>query len=726
MRADHAVIHTRAVRWRFGGLRAFAREHEGEAFYAMLRWISLAALLFLVGPACGSDAAGGGGKKGRDAGGAGDGRDGGGGRDSGGGRDGGSGRGGDGGRHGAIGDGSDGRDAATGDDRDGGGGSGDGDGSNAGGSDASRGTGGDGASAGADGGGPVCTAQCLSRECGTVVDSCGKASSCGTCLADEGCAGEGACLLPGTVDDFGSCDTAIYSLEGRKGHWYFYRGADVGCTPGSCNGVSAPPWGSACGAWTQGGATGTANVYAGMGVGLNEGGPTYDACSYDSVEVSYSSDQSVRMYAKWGGTGATSPRASVVLGATVGTKRTTVALSSFAGLVCSTLTELQFEPTNISGFGIAVYAVRLRSAGSGDCANGATRCTAGGGIELCKGGVWTPSTCPNGSCVSDRCVASTATPVEIHGHLSVNGSRLVDQAGNDVQLKGVSSHWLNYEEDGYALDPTALIWMRDNWKVSLIRAAMGVNAAGGYLDSAAGKAAMLGQVETIIANAAAAGVYVLVDWHSHDAQTQQASATVFFADIAKRYGHLPNVLFETFNEPLNVSWATVLKPYHQAVVTAIRDNDPDGHPNVVILGTPNWDQDVDVAAASPLSGTNLMYTLHFYSCSHNAASGHLARAQSALAAGLPIFVTEWGATAADGGVGGTPACLTEADAWHAWMDQNDIGWAAWKLDDCDYELATSGVADTSCILKLNAPKTGGWTSAYLQGHGPYVVDKLKN
>ena len=66
------------------------------------------------------------------------------------------------------------------------------------------------------------------------------------------------------------------------------------------------------------------------------------------------------------------------------------------------------------------------------------------------------------------------------------------------------------------------------------------------------------------------------------------------------------------------------------------------------------------------------------------------------------------------------------DAWHSWMDQNNMGWAAWKLDDCDYELATSGVADTSCILKLNAPKTGGWTPAYLQGHGPYVVDKLKN
>lgn len=681
----------------------------------MHRRISLAALLCVAISAC--DGGDGGGKHGRDDGGNDDGRDGAGGRHGDDGRDAGTDRDGsngtvDGGNGEDHGDGAVGR--LDGSDRPDGGSEGDG------------GRGGTDGGNGGAGGKPVCTAQCLSRKCGTVVDSCGNPSSCGTCLAGEGCAGEGACLLPGTVDDFGSCDTAIYSLEGRKGHWYFYRGTDIGCVPGSCNGVSAPPWGSVCGAWTQGGATGTTNAYAGMGFGFNESGPTYDACSYDSVEISYASDQLVRMYAKWNATGSTAPRASVVLPATTGTKKTTVALSSFTGLVCSTLTELQFEPTNLSGFGIAVYSVRLRGAGSGDCAEGATRCTSGGGIEQCKSGAWTPSTCPNGTCVSDRCVASTATPVDIHGHLSVNGSRLVDQTGNVVQLKGISSHWLNYEEDGYALNRSALIWMRDNWKLSLIRAAMGVDATGGYLDSTAGKAAMLGQVETIIANAQAAGVYVLVDWHSHNAQNQLSDATAFFADIAKRYGSLPNVLFETFNEPLNVSWTGVLKPYHQAVITAIRNNDPDGHPNVVVLGTPNWDQDVDVAAASPLTGVNLMYTLHFYSCSHNAASGHLARAQSALAAGLPIFVTEWGATAADGGVGGTPGCYTEADAWHAWMDQNSLGWAAWKLDDCDYEVMTSGVADTSCILKLNAPVTGGWTATYLQGHGPYVVGKLQN
>src|SRR5690606_806857 len=124
-------------------------------------------------------------------------------------------------------------------------------------------------------------------------------------------------------------------------------------------------------------------------------------------------------------------------------------------------------------------------------------------------------------------------------------------------------------------------------------------------------------------------------------------AQAFFDEISQEYGDVPNVLYELYNEPLDVSWSSVLKPYHQALIDVIRDNDPD---NVIIAGTPNWSQDVDVAAGSKLSGSNLMYTLHFYACSHGASL--MSKAQSALNSGLPIFVTEWGASHADGGVDG--------------------------------------------------------------------------
>src|SRR5882724_2877294 len=111
-----------------------------------------------------------------------------------------------------------------------------------------------------------------------------------------------------------------------------------------------------------------------------------------------------------------------------------------------------------------------------------------------------------------------ATPVERNGHLKVVGTQLQNEAGHAVQLKGVSSMWLNWEEDGYAEDPTALRWMRNNWNLSVIRAAMGVEPEGAYLSNPDVAKA---QVDTIVQNAIDAGVYVLIDFHAHQAYLHQ-------------------------------------------------------------------------------------------------------------------------------------------------------------------------------------------------------------
>ncbi|MFG1765292.1 cellulase family glycosylhydrolase [Micromonospora parva] len=301
---------------------------------------------------------------------------------------------------------------------------------------------------------------------------------------------------------------------------------------------------------------------------------------------------------------------------------------------------------------------------------------------------------------------TTGTPVERHGQLRVCGTTMCDKSGARVQLRGISSMWLNWETAPYAENLSALRWMRDNWNLQVIRAAMGVEPAGAYLSDPARARA---QVETIINNAVTAGVYVIVDWHAHEAQNNQSQAVAFFSDLARRYGNLPNVIWEPYNEPLQVSWTNVIKPYHQAVVSAIRAADPD---NIIVLGTPTWSQDVDVAAASPVTGTNLMYTLHFYSCTHGASLR--AKGDAAIRAGLALFVTEWGASNADGGLDGR-ACLPEAQSWIDWMKTNGISWTAWKLD-----VGT----DTTNLLSPGAPVTGGWTN-YLHGHAPFVVANMR-
>jgi endoglucanase len=298
-------------------------------------------------------------------------------------------------------------------------------------------------------------------------------------------------------------------------------------------------------------------------------------------------------------------------------------------------------------------------------------------------------------------------PVNVHGQLSVSGTQLVDESGQAVQLKGISSFWLNWDDKHYAESLKGLQWMRDNWNLQVFRAAMGVDEDGAYLED---PDTALAQVRTIIDNAVKTGVYVIVDWHDHHAEMHQSESVAFFSQMAAEYGDLPNVLWETFNEPLDVDWDQVVKPYHEAVVASIRQQDPD---NVIILGTPHWSQDVDVAAQNRLSGSNLMYTLHFYACTHQEETR--AKGQVALDSGLALFVTEWGATAADGGLDGV-VCEAPAQDWHDWMNANQISWAAWKLD---------GGTDSSALFKnRDVPVDGGWDSSDLNGHAPFVIEKL--
>jgi endoglucanase len=576
----------------------------------------------------------------------------------------------------------------------------------------------------------TCAYTCTPPWAGT---NCDVSDICGTCAATETCDGT-RCFEPGLIDDFVSCDDDIEEIEGRIGGWWSYFGSSVDCGEAICGGVSTPPWGGTrCASWIFGGLNDwtppAGTVYAGMGVSLNWDGPLYDACGYEGVEVTYSSDQKIYLVAKWDDIGEDGATSRVTLPATSGIITRTVSLSDYTGLDCAALTEFLIQPTVIdedTGFGIAVYDIRFTGGEPVLCSDGNTRCDATGNLETCASGVWAAASCPAAQhCDSGRCVADNATPVEINGHLSVSGAHLVNEYGSPVQLKGISTHWLNWEYDGYGLSASALVWMRDNWNLSVIRAAMGTNVDEGYLDTTASRAEMLSQVETVIANAVAAGVYVIVDWHSHEAHEETAEAIAFFEDISSRYGQLPNVLFETYNEPLEVSWTTVLKPYHESVVNAIRAADADANANVVILGTPNWDQDVDdlVSSSARLSGTNIMYTVHFYSCTHD--EEYLAKAEAASSAGVPIFVSEWGATDADGGVDGTAVCSSMADEWHSWMDANQISWAAWKLDDCDFEVDENGVADTTCLLALDAPVSGGWDSEYLNGHASYVISKMQ-
>ncbi|RHO89192.1 hypothetical protein DW049_03755 [Ruminococcus sp. AF41-9] len=58
--------------------------------------------------------------------------------------------------------------------------------------------------------------------------------------------------------------------------------------------------------------------------------------------------------------------------------------------------------------------------------------------------------------------------------------------------------------------------------------------------------------------------------------------------------------------------------------------------NIILVGTPVWSQDVDVAADSPIKGySNLMYTFHFYAATHKEM--YREKVKAAVKKGLPVL-----------------------------------------------------------------------------------------
>lgn len=326
--------------------------------------------------------------------------------------------------------------------------------------------------------------------------------------------------------------------------------------------------------------------------------------------------------------------------------------------------------------------------GSNDC---------GGSCGTCEGALVCT---PTGSCWD-----GSVTPVARHGQLRVSGTNIVDEHDVTTQLKGISTQWLNWEQQ-YASSSEAMQWLRDNWALSVWRIANGVENSNGYLEEPTER---LELVESIIDRAIDNEVYVIVDWHTHEPDHVE-EAKAFFSAIAEKYGDAPNVIYEIFNEPLELDWSTELKPLHEEVVAAIRAHDPD---NLIIAGTPEWDQHPEAVIGDRIDDDNLLYTVHFYACTHQAWLRD--NADEAIAAGLPLFITEWGGTHADGGTEDNPGvCEGATRDWHVWMEENDVSWAAWKLSDDN---------DSSALLAPNAPVEGGWTDDDLHGHA-YLVHEF--
>jgi len=296
------------------------------------------------------------------------------------------------------------------------------------------------------------------------------------------------------------------------------------------------------------------------------------------------------------------------------------------------------------------------------------------------------------------------TVVQIHGLLQQNGNKILDKNNEPVCFAGNSFFWSNDDWGGERYYKAEVVsWLKNDWKTTIVRAAMGVEDPGGYLDN---KTANKDRVTTIVDAAIDEGIYVIIDWHSHHAEDNTNEAALFFQEMANLYGEYDNVIYEIYNEPLDISWSNTIKPYAISIIATIRSIDPD---NLIIVGTPEWSQRVDLAAADPITGySNIAYTLHFYTVHHQQWLRD--RASEALNDGIPIFITEWGSI-------GYSLIDPEADKWMAWCFENKISHCNWAVNDKNEEWS---------ILVPGASTSGNWSEDDLTKAGKLAKNIIVN
>lgn len=297
---------------------------------------------------------------------------------------------------------------------------------------------------------------------------------------------------------------------------------------------------------------------------------------------------------------------------------------------------------------------------------------------------------------------------EAHGKLSVSGTHIVDENGNIVQLKGLSTHGIAWYPE--YVNKNLFKEIKETWNCNVVRLAMYTEEYGGYC-SGGDKNNLLTLIDNGVSYATEYDMYVIIDWHilsDGDPNKNKTHAIPFFEYVSAKYKDNPHVLYEICNEPNGgVSWDSI-KSYALDIIPVIRKNSPD---SIIIVGTPTWSQEVDKAAAKPITEyDNIMYALHYYADTHK--NSLRSTMEKALKNGLPIFVTEYGICDASGN-----GAINEKEA-NLWMELLD----KYYVSSCAWNISNKG--ETSAIFKSSCSKKYGFTDSDLSDSGKWVYKML--
>jgi Cellulase (glycosyl hydrolase family 5)/Bacterial Ig domain len=296
--------------------------------------------------------------------------------------------------------------------------------------------------------------------------------------------------------------------------------------------------------------------------------------------------------------------------------------------------------------------------------------------------------------------AQTPTPLVANGRLKVINRQLCNESGKPIQLRGMSTHGLQWYGGCYSLASTQVL--ATQWGCDVLRAAMYVDE-GGYLTNKIGIKAKL---EQIVDWTEQTGMYCIVDWHMltpGDPNLHTADAIEFFTQQAQRNAGKKHVIYEICNEPNGATTWADIKRYADQIIPVIRQYDAEA---LILVGTPTWSSLPTAILSDPLTGANaynIMYTFHFYA----ASDFNQAYLNTALQT-VPIFVSEWGVSRFTGDNGNNYINSQQ------WVDLlAGANTAGVKVSWCNWSFCDK--AETSAALNPFSCQTGNWNNTSPSG-----------
>jgi aryl-phospho-beta-D-glucosidase BglC (GH1 family) len=285
--------------------------------------------------------------------------------------------------------------------------------------------------------------------------------------------------------------------------------------------------------------------------------------------------------------------------------------------------------------------------------------------------------------------------------LEVVGDKLVTAADEKpVLLRGICVASLEFSNRGDHINE-ALDAALNQWKANVIRLPMSQDRWYGRAQGkpwepppTRGGSKYRAIIDMVVDTVAERNAYVILDLHwagagkwadegGRPAQYRMADtiSLLFWKDVATRYKDRPNVIFELYNEPYEISWDVWLKGgkisqdfdgrhYEfqavgmQALYDTVRAT---GAGNVVLVNGMEWGYDLSgVLEGYAVKGTNIVYGTHPYPHKSRDWDRHFGRVSEK----YPVLMGEFG--------GDKPEHLSEyAPRLLAYARDRGLHWTAW-------------------------------------------------